>query len=104
VLGPVTVFAPTNDAFAAMPSGQLDQLRSDPAKLQEFLMGGMAKGRLTSDDLTSGATVTGLSGNTLTIGRQGSTVTVNGAPLLTPELDAANGIVHPMAAVPQGPS
>ena len=104
VLGPVTVFAPTNDAFAAMPPGQLDALRSDPTKLQAFLMGGMAKGRLTSDDLTSGTTVTGLSGNTLTIGRQGSTVTVNGAPLLTPELDASNGIVHPMAAVPAGPS
>jgi len=104
VLGPVTVFAPTNDAFAAMPPGQLDALRSDPTKLQAFLMGGMAKGRLTSDDLTSGTTVTGLSGNTLTIGRQGSTVTVNGAPLLTPELDASNGIVHPMAGVPAGPS
>ena len=52
----------------------------------------------------STGTVTGLSGNTLTIGRQGSTVTVNGAPLLTPELDASNGIVHPMAGVPAGPS
>ena len=42
----------------------------------------------------------GLSGNTLTVGREGSTVTVNGAALVPPELDASNGIVHPMAAVP----
>jgi len=94
------VFAPTNDAFATLPAGQLDQLRTDPDKLHDLLLAGMAEGRLTSDDLTSGSTVTGLSGNTLTIGRQGSAVTVNGAPLLSPDLDAANGIVHPMAAVP----
>jgi branched-chain amino acid transport system substrate-binding protein len=100
VLDPLTVFAPTNDAFAALPAGQLDRLRADPDKLHDLLLAGMAEGRLTSDDLTSGSTVTGLSGNTLTIGRQGSAVTVNGAPLLSPDLDAANGIVHPMAAVP----
>ena len=101
VLGPVTVFAPVNDAFAAMPPGQLDQIRSDPAKLHDLLLAGMAQGRLSTDDLTAGTTVTGLAGNTLSIGRQGSTVTVNGAPLLSPDLDAANGIVHPMAAVPK---
>ena len=104
VLGPVTVFAPTNDAFAAMPAGQLDEIRADSAKLHDLLLAGMAQGRITSDQLAAGTTVTGLSGNTLTIGRQGSTVTVNGAPLITPELDAANGIVHPMAAVPAGVS
>ena len=51
-------------------------------------------------DATAALVVPGLSGNTLTIGHQGSTTTVNGAPLITPELDAVNGIVHPMAAVP----
>jgi branched-chain amino acid transport system substrate-binding protein len=100
VLGPVTVFAPTNDAFAAMPAGDLDQIRADPAKLRELLLAGTAEGRLTSDDLAAASTVPGLSGNTLTIGHQGSTTTVNGAPLITPELDAVNGVVHPMAAVP----
>jgi branched-chain amino acid transport system substrate-binding protein len=101
VLGPVTIFAPTNDAFAALPAGQLDSIRSDPAKLRSLLLAGMASGRLTSDQLTDGSTVAGLAGNTLTIGRQGSTVTVNGAPVVEPALDAANGIVHPLSAVPQ---
>jgi uncharacterized surface protein with fasciclin (FAS1) repeats len=83
-----------------MPAGELDQVRTDPAKLRELLLAGMAEGRLTSDELAAASTVPGLSGNTLTIGHQGATTTVNGAPLITPELDAVNGIVHPMAAVP----
>jgi uncharacterized surface protein with fasciclin (FAS1) repeats len=99
LLGPVTVFAPTNSAFAVLPAGALDEARADPAKLYDLLLAGMAEGRLTTADLTSGATITSLSGTTLTVGRQGDVVTVNGVTLAPPELDAANGIIQPTSAV-----
>ncbi len=100
VLGPVTVFVPTDQAFAALPAGQLDAVRADPDKLYDLLLAGMAKGRLTSEDLSAGATVTSLSDTVLTIGTSGSAMTVNNAPVLSPELAASNGIVHPLSAVP----
>ena len=70
LLGPVTVFAPTNDAFATLPAGALDEARADPAKLHDLLLAGMAEGRLTMADLTAGVTITSLSGTTLTVGAQ----------------------------------
>ena len=100
MLGPVTVFAPIDQAFAALPPGQLDAARADPDKLYDLLLAGMAKGRLTADQLSAGATVTSLSDTVLTIGTTGSTMTVNNAPVLSPELAASNGIVHPISAVP----
>jgi branched-chain amino acid transport system substrate-binding protein len=99
LLGPVTVFAPTNDAFAALPPGVLDDARSDPAKLRDLLMAGMVEGRVTAGDLTSGATLTTLSETTLTVGGSSGSVTVGGAPVVPPELDASNGIIHPTSAV-----
>jgi branched-chain amino acid transport system substrate-binding protein len=99
LLGPVTVFAPTNDAFAALPAGVLDEARADPVKLRELLEAGMVKGRLTTADLTSGATLTSLTGSTLTVGGQGDNITVNGVPVTPPALDASNGIIQPTSAV-----
>jgi uncharacterized surface protein with fasciclin (FAS1) repeats len=59
------------------------------------------EGRLKTADLTSGVTITSLSGATLTVGGQGDNITVNGAPLIPPALNASNGIIHPTSAVLQ---
>ena len=100
ILGPVTVFAPTDEAFAALPAGALDALRSDPVKLEALLLGAMVKGRLTAADLQPGASLTTLAGTTVTVAKDGSTITVGGAAVAPPELDAANGIVQPLGSVP----
>ena len=50
-------------------------------------------------DLTAGVTITSLSGTTLTVGRNGDVVTVNGVTLAPPELAASNGIIQPTSAV-----
>jgi branched-chain amino acid transport system substrate-binding protein len=99
LLGPVTVFAPTNDAFATLPAGALDEARADATKLHDLLLAGMAEGRLTTEVLTSGTTVTSLSGATLTVGGSGDVVTVNGVAVTPPALDASNGIIQPTSAV-----
>jgi uncharacterized surface protein with fasciclin (FAS1) repeats len=99
LLGPVTVFAPTNDAFATLPAGALDEARADPTKLHDLLLAGMAEGRLTTAELTSGTTITSLSGTSLTVGGAGDVVTVNGVTLTPPELDASNGIIQPTSGV-----
>jgi uncharacterized surface protein with fasciclin (FAS1) repeats/ABC-type branched-subunit amino acid transport system substrate-binding protein len=99
LLDPVTVFAPTNDAFAALPPGTLDAARADPAKLHDLLYAGMAQGRVTTADLKPGATVTSLAGTPITVAQQGNTITVNKAPVVPPEIDASNGIIHATSAV-----
>jgi branched-chain amino acid transport system substrate-binding protein len=105
LLGPVTVFAPTNDAFKALPAGKLDQIRSDPAMLHTLLLSGMVEGRLTTQALSSTTSVTNLEGGTVDVAMKNGTVTVNGAAVVEPALDAANGIVHGLATVPgQGAS
>jgi branched-chain amino acid transport system substrate-binding protein len=101
ILGPVTVFAPTNDAFAALPAGVLDAARADPDKLHDLLLTGMVEGRVTSADLASGAPLTSLSGATLTVGGTGNAVTVNGALVVPPEIDASNGIIQTTSSVLQ---
>jgi uncharacterized surface protein with fasciclin (FAS1) repeats len=99
LLDPVTVFAPTNDAFAALPPGTLDAARADPDKLRDLLHAGMAQGRLTTAQLTPGASVTSLADTPITVEQQGSAITVNKAPLAPPEIDATNGIIQPTSAV-----
>jgi len=101
LLGPVTVFAATNDAFAALPAGTLDDLRKDPDKLHDLLLTGMVEGRVTTADLATGSPLTSLSGATLTVGGSGNAVTVNGALVVPPEIDASNGIIQTTSSVLQ---
>ena len=73
--GPFTVFAPTNDAFAALPEGALEGLLADTAALTEVLLYHVASGRLMASDvvtLSEAETVSGkdrwVRQDTLTLG------------------------------------
>jgi len=108
--GPFTVFAPTDAAFAKVPKATLDALAADPAKLKAVLLYHVVAGSVPAADvvkLTSAKTVNGAS---VSIKVQGSTVMVNDANVVTPDVMASNGIIHVIdtvllppapAAVPQ---
>ena len=68
--------------------------------IEALLLGAMVKGRLTATDLQPGATLTSVAGTTLEVESNGSTVTVGGAAIEPPEIDASNGLVHPLGSVP----
>ena len=52
--GPFTLFAPTDDAFAALPAGALDNLIANPEQLKKVLLGHVVSGKVLSTDLTTG--------------------------------------------------
>jgi uncharacterized surface protein with fasciclin (FAS1) repeats len=96
--GPFTVFAPTDEAFAKLPSGAWDGLLKDSAKLKAVLNYHVVSGYFTAKDVKSGEVMT-LQGSTLTAAAAFSDVRVNGARITQRDVTATNGIVHAIDAV-----
>jgi len=92
--GPYTVFAPTDDAFAALPEGALDDLLADPEALADVLTYHVVDGDVMSTDLSDGMEVEALNGDTLTITIDGETVKVNDATVTTADIETSNGVIH----------
>lgn len=92
--GPFTVFAPTDDAFAALPEGVLDQLVQPENKdaLTKVLTYHVVEGAVMAADVTDGEVPT-LEGQSLTLSTADG-VTVNGATVTTPDIEASNGVIH----------
>jgi uncharacterized surface protein with fasciclin (FAS1) repeats len=98
--GPFTVFAPTDDAFLALPEGALDSLLADPeGALTDVLLYHVVSGEVLSGDLSDGMTVETLSGATLTISVGDDGVMINNANVILTDLMTSNGIVHVIDAV-----
>lgn len=94
--GPFTVFAPTNDAFAALPAGTVESLLEPENKdqLVTILTYHVIPGAVTSDQL-AGATldVATVQGGTVKVdGTDG--VMVNDATVTTADITASNGVIH----------
>ncbi len=98
--GPYTVFAPTDEAFAALPEGTVEGLLEPENKdqLTAILLYHVVPGEVMSGDLTNGMTATTAQGGDLTIMTEGG-VTVNGANVVTADVDASNGVIHVIDAV-----
>ena len=93
--GPLTVFAPTDEAFAALPEGTVDNLLMPENKdqLVDILSYHVVDGAVMSSDLTDGMEATALNDGTLMIGTEGG-VTVNDVNVVTPDIEASNGVIH----------
>merc|ERR1712087_968134 len=97
--GPLTVFAPTNDAFDALPEGTLDDLLKpeNKDKLVEILQYHVVAANAVSTSLASGDVPT-LSGDSVAVVVSDG-VTVNGANVVKADVIASNGIIHVIDAV-----
>jgi uncharacterized surface protein with fasciclin (FAS1) repeats len=97
--GPFTVFAPTNEAFAALPEGVLDALLLPENKdtLTKILTYHVVAGEVTSDQITDGDVAT-VEGQSVTLSTAEG-VTVNGATVIAADVDASNGVIHVIDAV-----
>jgi len=93
--GPFTIFAPYNDAFAAIPAADLDAILADIDLLTSFLTFHVVAGEsLDAQALADAGTVTTVNGADLTIVADGDTITVNGASVICGNVQTANATVH----------
>ncbi|MTI29599.1 fasciclin domain-containing protein [Xanthovirga aplysinae] len=95
--GQFTVFAPTNDAFAALPPGTLEYLLKPENKdeLIEILTYHVCRGELISEDLKKKQEVKTLEGDKITVKKRKGEVTVNeDAMVVMADIQASNGVVH----------
>lgn len=94
--GPYTVFAPTDDAFAAVPQETMDALLADPkGALTDVLTYHVAAGKVMSTDLSDGMMIETVNGESLevTINDDG-TVMIGDATVVTVDVETANGVIH----------
>ena len=96
--GPFTVFAPTDEAFAALPEGTVESLLEDTDTLTSILTYHVVPGAVMSSDLSDGMEAETVQGQTVTIGTEGG-VTVEGANVVTADIEASNGVIHVIDAV-----
>jgi len=100
--GPFTVFAPTDDAFAKLPAGTVQDLLKpeNKAKLIKILTFHVVPGKVTSKDL-AGKTlkVKTVEGGELSIDATKGGVTVDGAHVIKADIDTSNGVIHVIDAV-----
>jgi len=91
--GPFTVFAPTEEAFAALPEGTLEALLQDPETLTNILLYHVVAGEVTAADVVGLTEATMLNGETVSISVNGG-VMVNDANVIATDIFAKNGVVH----------
>lgn len=91
--GPFTVFAPSNEAFKAVPAKTLEELAANPARLKEVLTYHVVPGKVMAADVKVGPAKT-VQGANLALARAGQFVTVEDAMVTTADVNATNGVVH----------
>jgi uncharacterized surface protein with fasciclin (FAS1) repeats len=103
--GPFTVFAPTDEAFAALPNGTVAALLEDPeGMLTEVLTYHVVSGKYMAADVVNLTAAPTVQGSSLTIAVDGGTVMVDGSKVLITDIEASNGVIHVIDAVMLPPS
>ncbi len=99
--GPLTVFAPTDAAFAKLPAGTVPNLLKPENKqlLADILKFHVVSGRVFSGDLIAQKSAKSLQGGTLNLSLSDAGAQIEGANLLATDLDASNGVIHVIDAV-----
>ena len=99
--GPFTVFAPTDEAFAALPAGTVESLLKpeNKAKLQAVLTYHVVPGRIYAADAIEAGQAKTVQGSKVTIKAKDGNVTVDGANVVAADIDSTNGVIHVIDAV-----
>lgn len=97
--GSLTLFAPTDEAFAQLPAETLAALLKDISKLKKIVTYHIAFGDVRSDDLVQIPEVETVEGSVLAIESTGGTLKVNNAKVLQTDILADNGVIHVIDAV-----
>lgn len=91
--GPFTVFAPSNEAFAKVPTKTLTDIGADPARLKAVLTYHVLLGKVMAADVKNSNAKT-VNGASLALSKAGEFVTVEDGMVQKADLNATNGVVH----------
>jgi uncharacterized surface protein with fasciclin (FAS1) repeats len=97
--GPFTVFAPSDDAFAAIDSAALETLVADVPALTAVLQAHVVSGRLDAEAVLGETTLTTLGGYALSVDAEATPPTVGGAAIVATDVAASNGLIHVIGSV-----
>ncbi len=99
--GPFTVFAPTDDAFAKLPAGTLEDLLKpeNKSKLTAILTYHVVPGKVTAAEVTKMNSAKTVNGQSLTISTNGGTVMVDNAKVVKTDILCSNGVIHVIDSV-----
>ncbi len=104
--GPFTVFAPTDDAFAALPEGTIDELLADPAgALTNILLYHVVSGAVMADTVVTLDAATTVEGEDVTISVVDGSVFLNDTvQVIITDIEASNGVIHVIDGILLPPS
>ena len=93
--GPYTVFAPTDEAFAALPAGTLEGLLADKEALKKVLLYHVVSGAVSSDQVVGLTSANSVEGSPIAIAVKDGMVYLNdSAKVVTADVMASNGVIH----------
>lgn len=90
----VTIFAPNNNAFAALPGDTLKDLLANPSRIKPILENHIVDGTWTAEKLAGVSSVTARSGRELPVSSTGGDVTVDGAKVVRVDSSGRQVLVH----------
>jgi len=97
--GPFTVFAPTDDAFAKLPKGTVDNLLRNPEKLAAILTYHVVPGNVKATDVVNMKSAGTVQGASITITSDKKGVKVDNANVVQTDIICSNGVIHVIDAV-----
>ena len=99
--GPLTVFAPTDEAFAKLPAGTVETLLKpeNKEKLQAVLLYHVVEGKVTAEEVVKLTSAKTLEGDSVDISVKNGKVYVDNAQVIAADVEASNGVIHVIDAV-----
>ena len=91
--GPLTIFAPTNEAFSKIPAKTLAVIEADPIKLKALLTYHAIQGQVMARDIKNG-NFKSVNGANLALSKAGDFVTVEDGMVQKADISASNGVIH----------
>ncbi|MBI1293187.1 fasciclin domain-containing protein, partial [bacterium] len=92
--GPITLFAPTDEAFKKLPEGTVESLLANPDKLKQILLYHVVDGAVRSGDVVKLDSAKTLQGATVTVKSADGKVHINNATVTKADIECSNGVIH----------
>ena len=99
--GPFTVFAPTDDAFAKLPAGTLDDLLKpeNKDKLKSILTYHVVSGKVMAKDVATMKMAETVNGQSFMVSMEGDSVMIDKAKVVKADIECSNGVIHVIDSV-----
>ena len=99
--GPFTVFAPTDEAFAKLPAGTLEDLLKpeNKAKLQSILTYHVVPGKVMASQVTGLTSAKTVNGKSLSVAVKDGSVQIDNAKVVKADIETSNGVIHVIDSV-----